>query len=83
MNFGMEGRKYIAPQVFVQRLRGDYEYSTLGLYLNDISPDRVGQRNATPPGVSPTFYGDQSSIYVYANDDFRVTPKLTLNLGLR
>jgi len=83
LNFGIEGRKYIAPQVFVQRLRGDYEYSTLGRYLNDISPDKVGQRNATPPGVSPTFYGDQSSIYVYGNDDFRVTPRLTLNLGVR
>ncbi len=81
--FGVEGRKYIAPTVFVQRLRGDYEYSTLGRYLNDISPDAVGQRNATPPGVSPTFYGDQSSIYAYANDDFRMTQKLTLNLGLR
>ena len=83
MNFGVEGRKFIAPQVFVQRLRGDYEYNTLGRYLNDVSPDAFGQRNATPPGVSPTFYGDQSSIYAYANDDFRMTPKLTLNLGLR
>lgn len=83
LNFGVEGRKYIAPQVFVQRLRGDYEYSTLGRFLNDISPDKVGQRNATPPGVSPTFYGDQSSVYAYGNDDYRVTPKLTLNLGLR
>jgi hypothetical protein len=83
LNFGGEGRKSISPQVFVQRLRGDYEYSTLGLYLNDISPDKVGQRNATPPGLSPTFYGDQSSIYAYGNDDFRVTQKLTLNLGLR
>jgi hypothetical protein len=83
LNFGVEGRKYIAPQVFVQRLRGDYEYSTLGRFLNDISPDKVGQRNATPPGVSPTFYGDQSSIYAYGNDDYRITPKVTLNLGLR
>ena len=83
VNFGVEGRKSIAPQVFVQRLRGDYEYSTLGRFLNDISPDEVGQRNATPPGVSPTFYGDQSSIYAYANDDYRITSKLTLNLGLR
>ena len=83
LNFGGEGRKYIAPQQFVQRVRGDYEYSTLSLYLNDISPDKVGQRNATPPGVSTTYYGDQSSIYVWGNDDFRITPKLTLNLGLR
>jgi hypothetical protein len=83
LNFGVEGRKYISPQVFVQRLRGDYEYSTLGLFLNDFSPDKVGQRNATPPGVSPTFYGDQASIYAYGNDDYRITPKLTFNLGLR
>jgi hypothetical protein len=83
MNFGGEGRKYISPQVFVQRLRGDYQYSTLSRYLNDLSPDTFGQRNATPPGISPTYYGDQSSIYVYGNDDYRVTPKLTLNLGLR
>jgi hypothetical protein len=83
LNFGVEGRKYISPQVFVQRLRGDYEYSTLGRFLNDISPDKVGQRNATPPGVSPTFYGDQSSIYAYANDDLRVTRNLTFNLGVR
>ena len=83
MKFGVEGRKAIAPQVFVQRLRGDYEYSTLGTYLQDLSPDIFGQRNATPPGVSPTFYGDQSSIYAYANDDFRMTPTLTLNLGIR
>ncbi len=29
INVGMEGRKYISPQVFVQRLRGDYEYKNL------------------------------------------------------
>ncbi len=83
MKFGVDGRKAIAPQLFVQRLRGDYEYSTLGTYLQDLSPDIFGQRNATPPGVSPTFYGDQSSIYGFGNDDYRVTPKLTLNIGLR
>lgn len=83
LNFGGEGRKYISPQFFVQRVRGDYEYSTLSLYLNDISPDQVGQRNATPPGVTPTYYGDQSSIYLWGNDDFRITPTFTLNIGLR
>jgi hypothetical protein len=83
INVGAEGRKFISPQVFVQRLRGDYEYKALTTYLNDLSPDSVGQRNATPPGVSPTYYGDQSSIYIYGNDDYRVSPKLTLNLGLR
>ena len=52
-------------------------------YLNDITPTALGQRNATASGQAPTFYGDQSSIYLYGNDDWRVTPKLTFNIGLR
>ncbi len=83
INVGGEFRKYIAPQVFVQRARGDYEYSTLSLYLNDIAPDTFGQRNALGPIGTPTYYGDQSSVYAYGNDDWRVTPTLTLNMGLR
>jgi hypothetical protein len=80
---GGEGRKFIAPEIFTQRIRGDYEYNNFSQYLNDLSPSGLGQRDATATGQSPTFYGDQSSIYVFGNDDFRVTPKLTLNLGLR
>ncbi len=87
---GVEGRKYIAPELFVQRVRGDYDYATLSSYLNDLAPTGTAfgipggsSRNATPPGVSPTFYGDQTAIYAFGNDDYRVTPQLTLNLGLR
>jgi hypothetical protein len=29
------------------------------------------------------YYGDQTALYGYANDTWRVTPKLTLNYGLR
>ena len=83
INVGGEFRKYISPQVFVQRSRGDYEYSTLNLFLNDVTPDQFGQRNALGPIGTPTYYGDQTSIYAYGNDDWRVTPQLTLNMGLR
>ena len=83
INVGVEGRKYISPEIFTQRIRGDYEYNHLSEYLNDITPTSLGQRNATSTGQAPTFYGDQSSIYLYGNDDWRVTPKLTFNLGLR
>jgi hypothetical protein len=83
INVGMEGRKVIAPEIFTQRIRGDYEYNFLSQYLNDVSPSGLGQRDATATGQSPTFYGDQSSIYAFINDDFRVTPNLTLNVGLR
>ena len=83
INVGAEGRKFIAPEIFTQRIRGDYEYTNFSQYLNDLSPSHLGQRDATATGLSPTFYGDQSSIYAYLNDDYRVTPKLTLNLGVR
>ena len=82
-NIGAEVRKFIEPEIFTQRIRGDYEYNQFSQYLNDLSPSHLGQRNATSSGLAPTFYGDQSSIYTYANDDWRITPKLTLNLGLR
>ncbi len=80
---GFEYRDVISPQLFVQRARGDYEWSTLEGYLQDLSPDTFGQRNATAPGVSPAYYGNQQVIYAYANDDFRVSQALTLNLGVR
>jgi hypothetical protein len=79
LKFGVEGRKYISPQGFTQRARGEYEYTALGTYLFDQVPDEFGQRSTG----SNTYYGDQSAIYVYGNDTFRMTKNLTLNLGLR
>jgi hypothetical protein len=83
INVGAEGRKQIAPEIFTQRIRGDYEYNNFSQYLNDLSPSGLGQRDATSTGQSPTFYGDQSSIYAFINDDYRATPNLTLNVGVR
>lgn len=77
--FGIEGRKYISPQGFTQRARGDYEYASTEEFLLDQSPSSFGQRSTG----NNTYYGDQSAIYVYGNDDFRVTKNLTFNLGLR
>lgn len=79
MKFGIEGHKYISPQNFTQRSRGDYEYSSLDLYLHDGTPDSLAERSV---GVV-TYYGDQSALYWYANDDWRIRPNVTVNLGLR
>src|SRR5215472_206053 len=79
LQFGFDGRRSIAPSVFVQRERGDYEYSTLDLYLHDITPDLVAQRTLG----NPTYYGNDWRLYGYVSDAWRYRPNFTINLGLR
>jgi len=76
---GFDGRKYISPQGFTQRARGDYEYNTLDVFLHDLSPDSFGERSSG----SHTYYGDQTALYGYGNDTWRVSPTVTINAGLR
>ena len=76
---GFDGRKYISPQGFTQRARGDYEYSNTDTFLHDLAPDGEAERSSG----SHTYYGDQTAFYGYANDTWRVSPTVTLNLGLR
>jgi Carboxypeptidase regulatory-like domain len=79
LKFGLEGRKLIAPESFVQRARGDYEYNSLQQYLDDISPDVLSQRSVG----ALTYYGDQSAVYWFVNDNWRLRPNFSVNLGLR
>ncbi len=78
LKFGADFRKIISPQSFVQRSRGDYQYSTLERFLLDLSPDLLAQRSV---GASP-YYGDQKILYSFVQDDWRIRPNVTLNLGL-
>jgi hypothetical protein len=77
--FGGEFRWYISPQGFTQRSRGDYQWTSFEGYLTDLAPDAFAERSVG----QTTYYGNQKAFYGYANDDWRVTPNLTLNLGLR
>ena len=76
---GMEARKFISPQSFTQRARGDYDYNTLDLYLRDQNPDNLAERSLG----NPAYYGDQIGIFWYASDSWRIRQNVTLNLGLR
>jgi len=77
IKFGVDWRNNISPQSFVQRQRGDYEYPNLDLYLRDVQPS-FGERTV---GASP-YYGNQHLFYGFVQDDWRIKPRLTLNLGL-
>jgi hypothetical protein len=77
--FGFDGRDSISPQHFIQRERGDYLYENLQSYLRDVVPENLAERNLG----STQYYGNYWATYLYAQDDWHVTPHLTANLGLR
>jgi len=82
LKFGIEGRKYISPQKFIQRSRGDYDWVTLSDFAWDQDPlqdNGFAERSFGSVGYS----GDQYAIYWYGNDIWKVNRHLSLNLGLR
>lgn len=79
--FGAEFRNIISANGFLPRGRGEYDYATLEEFLFDQKPSGF---NGALKGVGASvFAANRKSIYWFAQDDFRVTPSLTVNLGLR
>jgi len=79
IKFGVDLRNNISPQVFSQRIRGDYGYTNLERYLLDLSPDIIAERNLG----QAKYYGNKHDFYWYLQDEIRVKRNITLNLGLR
>ena len=76
---GGEYRWYTSPTAFLQNSRGLYIYSTLSNLLNDQVP-----ANQQLQGIgSGTFVGNASNYSLFFQDDFKLTPRLTINAGLR
>ncbi len=79
LKFGFDGQRNISPQAFTQRSRGDYEYNYLSDYLLDFTPDYLAERSAG----NPVYWGNRWLFGGYANDNWKIRPNLTVNLGLR
>ena len=81
LKFGIEGRKYIAPTSNLPRARGEWDYATLNTFINDFVPD--GLNGALRGAGSGSVADNYNAVYWFVQDDWKVTPRLTLNLGLR
>ena len=79
LKFGFDARRNISSDLFVQRQRGDYNYSTLERFLLDLSPDIQAERN-TGGGI---YHGNNTEFYWYVSSETKVRRNLTLTLGLR
>jgi len=81
IKFGGEWRHWIAPGNFLPRSRGEWDYVDLTQLVNDFVPQ--GSNGALRGAGSGFFAGNQNGIYAFLQDDWKVTSRLTLNLGLR
>lgn len=81
LKWGAEFRHSIAPTFYLPRSHGDYVYNTTEELVKDVIPGNKG--NTLRGAGTAIFSQNQNSIYWFAQDDFKVTPRLTVNLGLR
>jgi hypothetical protein len=79
LKFGGEARRLITTALFLPRARGDYWYTNFDQLIRDLPPEEVNLR-----GVGEaSFVGNQWNFFAFGQDDWKITPNLTLNLGLR
>ncbi|HZQ93766.1 MAG TPA: carboxypeptidase regulatory-like domain-containing protein [Candidatus Sulfotelmatobacter sp.] len=84
LRFGLDLRKQIDPQLFIQRSRGDYEWASLDGFVNDFGPNSTNAAGFAQRSFGAVGYSGDDKMYGwYVNDIWKIRPNLSLNLGLR
>jgi hypothetical protein len=81
MKAGFDVRRQYVKSFFFPTIRGLLRYATLDSFVSDVA--EAANINKPLPGGEEVNYYRWWDQYYFAQDEWRVNPSLTLNLGLR
>jgi hypothetical protein len=82
VKFGLDFRRTQVKSFFVPTIRGRLAYPTLQNFIDDVALTASTVNRPLPGGQQIQYY-DNYDYYFFGQDEWRITPSLTLSYGLR